>query len=75
MRSGALTNKNVCFEIDEKSRYAFFEGKWQKNIGNDSDDQEMYLVYNNIVECNVLCCYSVCSILCVLNCDIYIHMF
>ena len=47
-----LKNKNVCFEIDEKSRYAFFEGKWQKNIGNDSDDQEMYLVYNEIVEWN-----------------------
>lgn len=47
-----LTSKNVCYEIDEKSRYAFFEGKWQRNIGNDSDDQESYLVYNNIVEWN-----------------------
>ena len=47
-----LTSEDICYNIDAKSKYAFFEGKWQKNVNNDSDDQESYLVYNEIEEWN-----------------------
>lgn len=47
-----LTSENICYNIDAKSKYAFFEGKWQRNINNDSDDKKMHLVYNEIEEWN-----------------------
>ena len=45
-------NLGVCLEVDDKNKYAYFDGKWQKNFHNDSDDKKMHYAYNEIVEWN-----------------------